>query len=807
MKAQLFNGGWKFWREENAFALVWSVPETAREVTLPHDAMLETPAGPGKGTGASAYREGGAYTYVNYLTPTAEDCAQTLLLKFEGVYMNAKVFVNEQFAAKSPYGYSGFCVPLNDYLRPGRRNEIRVTVKNNAVPSGRWYTGGGIYRDVYLLRGGKAHIRPDGVQIATESLDDAAAVLRVRTELKNRGCHGRDLTLVTRVLDPEGREAARESTPVTLFEGEERAVERRLTVRSPLPWSAETPRLYTVESALYEGETLLDCDTARTGIRTLSLDAVRGLRINGESVKLRGCCIHHDNGVLGAACYADAEYRRVRLLKEAGFNALRIAHNPAAPALLRACDELGMYVMDEAFDMWHRCKSDNDYALFFEECWAADLEAMVRKDYNHPSVLMYCVGNEIPEIGTGHGARTCAALCEKLRALDPGRYTLAAVNGVFACGDRMGEIMGDILADQPVDGAEGDVNSFMAVQDAHMGEIVCHPIVTERLDRAFAPCDIAGYNYMDDRYEQDVADRPNRIIVGSETYPPATAGNWVLVQKHPQIIGDFLWTGWDHLGEAGLGVPAYEFGEGGFGAQYPCQLSYCGDLDITGARRPQSYFHELVYGLRTEPCIAVQRPDRRGAPLMKTPWILSDAVSGWSYPGLEGERVTVEVYAAGDEVELLLNGESLGTQPAGERGGFRALFEVEYQPGTLEAVARESGAVIGRTRLTTAAGSCRLAVEAGEPGTHEGLIYLPVTKLAENGAVVTHADEELSVRGDENIRVLGFGSGDPWPLHNYTEGVTRTFHGRALLVVQKRDPARPASLYLTGETQTVHITI
>ena len=809
MLKQKFNENWKFWVDKNAFALVWSVPDFARDVTLPHDAMLgETPCADSPNGGKAAFRDGNPYTYVTWITPTEADRDKTLMLHFEGIYMNAKVFINEEFAAKQPNGYTGFTVPLNGYLRYGEKNEIRVLVKNNGMPNSRWYSGGGIYRDVYLLSGGKAYIKPEGVQVTTEHLDGDCASLRIRTELKNRCCRSRDLRVVCKLFDGDGKLTIKDSFPVTLFEGEERTLFRRVTVPFPRPWSAEIPNLYTVETELYEGDTLLDKDTTVTGIRTLSLDAKHGLRVNGTSVKLRGACIHHDNGVLGAATYYDAEYRRIRLMKEAGFNAIRMSHHPAAPALLRACDELGMYVMDETFDMWHRFKGDSDYALFFEEWWEKDTEAMVRKDYNHPSVILYSVGNEIPEIGTRHGAKTCHDLCEKLRALDPTRYTLASVNGVFASGDRMGEILGDIVSNLPPDQLpEGDVNDFMTMQEQHMDKIVRHRAITERLDKAFASCDIGGYNYMTARYEEDAANYPHRIIVGSETEPPSIAENWRLVKKYPQIIGDFLWTGWDYLGEAGLGVPAYQFGEGGFGAQFPCQLAYCGDFDITGFRRPLSYFHEMIYGLSNTPHIAVQRLDKYGMPMMKTPWILSDSVSSWTYPGMEGKPVVVEVYAPGDEVELLLNGESLGKQPAGEAAGFYITFETVYRPGRLEAVSYRNGEVIGTTCLATAEGSFRLTAEAEAPGSHEGLIYINITKLAENGTVAAHADEVIALTADENISVLGFGSGNPKPVYPYNGSETSTFNGRALLVVQKKDPGKDAAVTLSGPSGSVTLSL
>ena len=332
MKAQLFNHNWKFWVDKDAFALVWNIPDFAKDVTLPHDAMLEECAHPeSPNQGKCAFRDGNSYTYVTHITPAEEDRNKTLMLKFDGIYMNAKVYVNEEFAAKCPYGYTGFYVPLDGHLRYGEKNEIRVAVKNNGMPSSRWYSGGGIYRDVYLLTGGKVYIKPDGVQVTTEHLTDNIASLRIRTELRNRCSHNRSLILVSRILDAEGAEIAKESTPITLFESDERAITRRIFVRNPMLWSDETPYLYTVITELYEGNTLIDSDTTVTGIRTLSLDAQNGLCINGKSVKLRGACIHHDHGVLGAATYYDAEYRRIRIMKEAGFNSIRMSgeHNGA----------------------------------------------------------------------------------------------------------------------------------------------------------------------------------------------------------------------------------------------------------------------------------------------------------------------------------------------------------------------------------------------------------------------------------------------------------------------------------------------
>ncbi|MCD8054185.1 MAG: DUF4982 domain-containing protein [Lachnospiraceae bacterium] len=786
MIAEKWNEGWKFWEDRDSFALVWGVPEEAREIRLPHDAMIERPARADSPNGGNTgFRDGGTYTYVKCLYAPEEAREETWTLRFEGVYRQARVYVNEQYAGGESGGYVPFYVPLNDFLRYGEENEIRVQVRNGGVTNSRWYSGSGIYRDVYLLRGPLSHIAPDGVRADCEEAGPDLAVVRVRTELKNRRTVPAELILRTELRDADGAAAGAEESRVVLFGGETRTLTQRIAVENPQLWSDEHPALYRCESTLSEDGQTVDSQTETVGLRTLRLDAKRGLRVNGESVKLRGACIHHDSGLLGAATYEEVHLRQMRLLKEAGFNAIRMSHHPAAPALLRACDQVGIYVMDELTDMWDRSKSEMDFSLYFEQCWEETAEAMVRNAYNHPSVILYSLGNEIPEIGTAHGAETCHRLAEKVRSLDGTRYTLASINGVFAAGDQVDRIVSDISASLQATGEiSGNVNDFMTLMDGHMDEIVVHEAISERLERACANVDIAGYNYMTARYEPDGVQYPNRVIVGSETYPPEIARNWALVKRLPHVIGDFTWTGWDYIGEAGVGIPAYRFGEGGFGAGFPCQLAYCGDLDITGWRRPVSYFRECVFGLRTEPYLAVQDPRRYGQTLIKTPWVLSDTVSSWTWRGCEGQPVIVEVYAPGDEVELIVNGVSAGRQPSGEAAGYRALFETVYTPGSLCAVCYRDGTETGRTALASAEGAAQLCLTQEEPAGTE-LIFLTAELRDAQGVLITDADRELTVSVEGGCSLAGFGSGDPKPRHNYNEGVTETWNGRAQLILKK----------------------
>lgn len=783
MRAQLWNEGWKFWEEINAFALAWTEPSGARAVRLPHDAMLEQPPRPDSPNGGdSGYRDGGSYVYEKKFFVPEGLRGKTVQLRFDGIYMNTFVYLNGQLVGKRPYGFVPFTVSLNDYLKYGKENTVRVLVKNSGMPNCRWYSGSGIYRDVWLLTGELLYLPDGGIKVSTNYVEDEYASLNVTVQLKNRDFLPREVQMETEICDDTGRCVASASVPLAVLSSAEEVVPQTILVDEPKLWSAETPRLYRCVVRLVEQGREVDHAECEFGIRTLRLDARRGLQVNGQTVKLRGACIHHDNGLLGAVNCEEAELRRVRILKEAGFNAIRSAHNPASPVLLRACDKLGLYVMDEAFDMWSRPKTDNDYALFMDKWWREDLAAMVGNAFNHPSVIFYSLGNEIPEIGMAQGSALGREIARTAKELDPTRFILVSINGIFAsgAGGDLDQITRDVLAAAGEDG--GSVNDFMAAKHAHLDEIVVHPLISRRMDTASAGMDLVGYNYMTARYEPDAAKYPDRVMVGSETYPPDIPRNWALVKKIPALIGDFTWTGWEYLGEAGIGIPAYRFGEGGFGAKFPCYLAYCGDIDLTGFRRPISYFREIAFGLRTDPYITVQDPAHYGERLIKTAWIISDNQPSWTWPGFEGKPVVVEVYSPGTEVELFRNGVSLGRKPAGRKTGCISRFETEYQPGTLLAVSYENGAEIGRAELETTGEAVGLCVEA-EPRMGE-LVFANLSLRDAKDKVVMHRDETLHVQvsGGE---LVGIGCANPKFTHMFNGNTTETFLGRAQVILRK----------------------
>ena len=798
MLKTLFNDNWKFWEEKDSFALVWSVPEDAMDVTLPHDAMLIKEKSEnslnGKNTG---YRDGGTYTYLKNFRVEKEDIDKTFMLLFEGVYEKSTVYINGQAAKQCIYGYTAFCVELNDYLNFGEDNEIRVSVHNAGMPNSRWYSGSGIYRDVYLLKSSGTFIEYGSNFVNTSYADNDYALLNLNASIKNRLPQRKNLILQSQIFDMEGKLVYVGKRPLCLFAGEKEVCSYKITIDNPKLWSDEDPYLYTIKHSITDKEEVVDVDECRFGIRVLGLDRKKGLSVNSKSVKLRGACIHHDNGLLGAASLYEAEYRKIEKMKKAGFNAIRSAHNPASPALLRACDELGVYVMDEAFDMWSRCKNENDYAINFESSWRFDVEAMVKKDRPHPSVIMYSVGNEIPEIGNDKGAKLCKEISDYIKSLDDKRFTLASINGVFAAGDCIGKIMADIHTQGDT---SGNVNDFMTLLDKHMGEVVNHKEISDRLDKACAFTDIAGYNYMAPRYENDLKNYPDRIIVGSETYPPAIAKEWKLISNLPNVIGDFTWTGWDYIGEAGVGVTGYKPGEGGFASSYPIQLAYVGDFDITGFRRPASYFREIAYGFRKNPYIVTQNPYRYGQKAFATPWIISDSIESWTYPDMEGKPIVVEVYSAGDEAELFVNDKSLGREKVKD---CIARFDCIYNPGTLKVISYENGKIIGESLLKTAKES---SLKANLSYTKGNLSYIDIINADEEGVLDTfsHVKIKLTVEGAIEYRV---GSANYAPDYNYIGDETDLFLGRGQLIIRKKDEKDKAVIKIKSDNEEITITI
>ncbi|HZJ82599.1 MAG TPA: glycoside hydrolase family 2 TIM barrel-domain containing protein [Clostridia bacterium] len=779
------NQGWKFKK---------STQEETTDVTLPHDAMiLEERTPTTKNGSTSGFYPGGTYTYTKELLAPEEWQDKVILLEFEGVYAHAFVYINNVFAEHRPYGYSNFYVDCTDLLKFGETNTITVVAKTGMEQTSRWYTGSGIYRDVWLYVGDTAHIPVNGIKITTPDIERELATVMLDLTVKNAQRGTRNLRITTEILNEKGQVVAQNEAPLTAFSNETYQTRLRLSVENPQLWSCETPYLYSCKVTLYDDEEAIDKTIESFGIRKLQLDTKYGLRINGEQVKLRGACIHHDNGVIGAVTLAKAEERRIAQLKQAGFNSVRSSHHPMSKTMLDVCDRLGMLVMDEAFDVWTWGKSAHDYSLYFPDWWERDIEAMVYKNQNHPCVIMYSIGNEIGETGNPKGAEINRNLANKIRSLDDTRYITNGINGMNSNMEVMDKIINDISGGRLTLESKGDdegsnkLNGWLTMMTGGLYEkFMAHPLVGQRTEESFAELDVAGLNYLSEQYEAHHKLYPNRIMIGAETFPPDIAELWDLVTKHDYVIGDMTWTGYDYLGEAGCGIHYYD-GKENFTSNWPDRLAYVGDIDITGYRRPLSYLRECVFGLRKDPYIAVERVNYYGMPHSTTPWIGKDDIASWTWPGYEGKPAKINVSSPSEEVELFLNGESLGRKPVGKPNGYTASFEITYQPGELLAVGYSKGKEDGRMSLQTAGDTTILDIQADTQtlkADGADLAYITIQLVDSEGVLNLWESKEVSVEIQGEITLQGFGSGNPQSEGNYFDTVWPTYDGRVMAVVR-----------------------
>ncbi|MBE2236314.1 MAG: glycoside hydrolase family 2 protein [Caldilineaceae bacterium] len=776
MKKQNFDQGWEFSEAWGLMAMFSREPW--QPVNLPHDAMIGKPRAADNTGGAHVgYFPGGVANYRKKFLAPVEWEGESVQLEFEGVYMHAEISINNQLVQRQPYGYSSFVVDLTPYLLYGQENTINVVANNTAQPNSRWYTGAGIYRHVWLRVGGAVHIQPWGVFVTTPVVGADLSVVQASTELA--GLDSLEGAVVrSTLLDADGVEVARAEYATRIS-----PVQQTLLVNAAKLWSVEEPTLYTLRSEVLVGGSVVDTESTTFGIRSLAMDAENGFRLNGAPMKLKGGCIHHDHGPLGAASFDRAEERKVELLKAAGYNAIRCAHNPPAPALLDACDRLGMLVIDETFDAWTAAKTPNDYHLHFQEWWQRDTEAMVKRDRNHPSVIIWSIGNEIIEaLGSPAGATLAQQQADFVRALDNSRpVTSALIFDVFA-----------LMA------ADNINNAFEPTPVAADPQKDRWALATAPFCKAL---DVVGYNYLVQRYAVDGEKFPNRVIIGTETWGHRSYDFWTETARLPHVLGDFLWIAIDYIGEAGFGAFTLD-DKVTMGAPYPYHLYGCGDFDLCGVKRPQSYYREQLWGVRTDPFIAVLPPELFGKKLAFTPWAWEPVLDAWTFPGQEGESVQVDVYAIDDEVALLINGEAVGRKPAGAAVKNKATFEVAYQPGTIEAIGYTGGQETGRFQLVTASAPARLHLAADRdviPADTGSIAYVEIAVLDRNGTLVKHGAPEITVTVGGAGELLAIGTGNPLSEEPYVGNQRSAHHGRLLAVV--RSNGEPGAITLTAHTE------
>lgn len=751
-----------------------------KAVTLPHDAMLAEPrtAISAGGTNTGWY-EGYDYEYQRTLTVPENELADTHILEFEGVYHNAEVWLNGQKAAFRPYGYTNFYVDCAPYLHAGE-NELRVIARNADQPNSRWYSGAGIYRPVQLWKARGAHITLNGVKIRTLSLQPAIVEVRVKTTAPG--------TVRLTVDD----------LPAMQQESDGEAVFTR-TLDNARLWTPETPNLYTCRVSFADDEV-----TETFGVRKVEW-GTDGFLLNGKRYIIQGACIHHDNGLLGAVCDPDAVARKVRLLKENGYNAIRSAHNPCSKALLTECDRQGMLVMDEYIDHWYIHKTEHDYVDYFNDWWRQDLTDMVEKDYNHPCVVLYSTGNEVSETAQKRGIALTKEMTDFLHGLDDSRPVTCGVNiffnflssigfGVYSDEKAKKEAeraekakqRGEKAAKKKAVGSQFFNNLAGLLGDEFMKRgATLHGCDVKTRD-AFANMDIAGYNYGIYRYKHDLKKYPQRLILGSETFCNDAYKFRELAKQEPRLVGDFVWAGMDYLGEVMVGSWEYadyaETFDGGLG----WVSAGSGRIDLTGKPLGEALYTRVALEADNGPYIAVCPVNHTGDRHSPSAWKMTNAMPSWSWTGCEGRKANVEVYARAARVELVLNGHTVGSKTL--KNDCLARFSIPYESGTLEAVSYDAADhEIGRYKLQSAGGATSLTLDAEEPAAQTGhLCYVRLRYTDENGITkpLMRGNIQVQVRGGT---LVGLGSACPFNKHSYLDSETDTYYGEALAIVRMGD--------------------
>ena len=735
----LFDAGWQFTQNGKTVT-----------VDLPHD--WDIYAGPdaksgATGTGGGWYPGGKGEYRKTFKTPDGE----VVRLHFEGVYQKAEVFINGQKAGQHAYGYTPFTIDITPYLHQDTPNEVLVKVDNSEQPNCRWYSGSGIYRHVWLITSPALHIAENGVYISTPMVNDDEATVQVEVTVENASDVERSATVMV----------GAESMPVTVPAKGSETDTLTFNIRNPRLWSPDTPILYEVRAMLKEQGKMVDSQLTRFGVRHIYCDSRYGFQLNYMPLLINGACVHHDDGILGAMAFDAAEIRKVRLMKDAGFNLIRTSHNPPSRAFLDACDSIGMLVIDEAFDGWRQAKTPYDYSTLIDSCYREDIHAMVRRDRNHPSIICWSIGNEVMER-------------KDIRVVTTAR--------------KMKDAIKDYCRERPVTEALCSWDSDWEIYDPH-AEVL----------------DIAGYNYMLHKHASDHERDPLRVILQTESFPRDAWRNWQTVEDYSYVIGDIVWTGLDYLGESGIGryyydgdTPGEHYVEGG---QPEWHGAYCGDVDITGWRKPISHYRELLWNRDTAPALymAVKEPDGYYGSIRETAWSVWPTWESWTWNGWEGKPVEVEVYTSLPAVRLYLNDRLVGEQQSAE---CKAVFTLPYQPGTLRAEGvTEEGQPVS-VSLSTAGEPCQIRLTADKStflADGQDLIYVTVEILDRDGRVCPDAAIPLTATVKGACSLLSFASADLKDTSVYTDAHCTTWKGRALLAVRSSAKSGSVSVTVKGD--------
>ena len=736
-------------------------------VTLPHDAMLlDSRSENSLGGVNTGWYDANDYIYDKVFSLNSEYEGQKIVLEFEGIYHNATVYVNNEKVAYHEYGYTGFYVDVTEHVHFGE-NKVRVQVTNSDQPNSRWYTGTGIYRSVWLYYIPSEYIQLDSIRITT--LDEKKKVINIQAKTSSHG------KIRVEILDKE-----------KVIVEENRECDGFLNIDVSLPnaalWNPKSPQLYTCKLTFGD-----DVQKEVFGIRRVTCTSKEGFCLNGERVILNGACIHHDNGLLGAAAYDFAEYRKVKLLKENGYNAIRCSHNPCSKALLKACDELGMLVMDEYADMWYIHKTRFDYADHVEKNYKEDLKSIIAKNYNHPSVIMYSIGNEVSETAQEKGIELCSKMTEFVHQLDNTRPVTCGINIFFNFLSSIGlGVYSDKKAEKSTRkkavGSEffNKLAGIMGAEFMKYGATLYPCDVKTR--GAFSKLDVAGYNYGIKRYQKDLKKYPERIILGTETFCADIVSFIELAEKEPRLIGDFVWTGMDYLGETGLGAQEYSDYAKRFDHGCGWLTAGAGRIDITGKPLAEMKYTKVALGLDKIGIgvVPVNHTKDKHSP---SAWAMTNARESWSWNGCGGMDARIEVYTKADHVKLYLNGICVGRKKVKHHN--RVIFKTKYYDGELTAQAYDkSGSLLAEETLKTASDKTYLLIEPELQTVkrEKELCYVRMKYTDGEGIVkpLERGEIKVSVKGG---KLLGLGSGCPYYPQGYLNNVADTYYGEALAII------------------------
>lgn len=747
-RKRLFDYNWKFALGDFSAASKIDFDDNSwRSLNLPHDWSIEGEIDQKNPTGqAGGYFPAGIGWYRKTINVPSSWKGKHVSIYFEGVYMNSEVFINGKLLGIHPYGYTSFYYDLTPHLDYDKENVIAVRADNSQQINSRWYSGSGIYRHVWLFVTAPIYFDQWGTVITTPNVTSKRATVQIKSVVKNETTLPQTISVSSQIIDRKNRTVGSNDLRIDLPAGSEKEIVQTVTVNDPLVWTPVTPNLYRARIKILQDNKTIDVSGNTFGIRSIKFSPENGFQLNGKSVKLDGGCMHHDNGCLGAAAFDRAEERKVELLKSAGFNAVRTSHNPPSESFLNACDSLGLMVIDESFDGWIEPKNKNDYSNYFKDWWQRDLESIVMRDRNHPSIIMWSIGNEIIERKTPEAVGTARMLVDCVHKIDKTR----PVTSAMTTWDNDWEIFDPLMAEH----------------------------------------DVCGYNYQIQRAPSDHERVPSRIIVQTESYPRDAFFNWNMVRDHNYIVGDFVWTAMDYLGESGIGryyYPGEKKGEHWEGDFYPWHGAYCGDIDLTGWRKPISHYRNILWNNTEKLYMAVKEPNPDSGEIKLTIWSVWPTWESWTWPGHEGKDIQVVVYSKYPEVRLYLNNKLVGEQPTTKEQQYKAEFTIPYHPGSLKAVGVLDNKEVESTVLRTAGDPAKIKLIADRKSmiaNGQDLSFVTIEITDKDGNIQPNANNQLQFSLDGPAVIAGVDNANLNNLEKYVGSTRKAWHGRAMVVVR-----------------------